>query len=130
MLPSNRYTECSLITSNKHLKQHCIQTPQAFFKSSCESFPIASTLVSDKITFILLKSGTKHVSAFSPLSKPYDTVPFTPSERSFLRFINLSYFLSYRLFRVGAVTRQRAVLSKVLEKLIPCSMFSCTFASR
>lgn len=62
-----------------------------------------------------------NVFAIPPPPNPHHTGPLVPSEKFFLGFVNLFCFSSYRLFRVGAMTRQQAVVPKDLEKLIPSS---------
>lgn len=122
----HRYMACSLRTYNKHPKQRCVHTAAGIFQK-LSRYVIRSLCARFwQINFIPHKWETQQVFSFSPPSKSYDTVTLAPSQKSFLCFTN-SHCLSFqRLFRVGAVTRQLDVVSKALEKLIPCSMVPCT----
>lgn len=93
---------------------------------------ISSSLCSclQRTNYIPCIQKIRQVFAFSPSSKPYHTFPLVSSGNSFLRFSKLFCFSPQRLFRVGAVTKQQAIVSKVFEKLFLSSTFSCAIAVR
>lgn len=71
---------------------------------------------------------TTHVFIFALPSIPYVIIPVAHPEKSFLCFIDYFCNSFLRLVSAGAATRQQAVLSKILRKLIPSSTFPWTFA--